>query len=128
MKKTKWKVLSLVLFFAIVVTQITSMALAATFSVESSRERLLIQIPYGENENCAAISGSVEKKEEIVGPNSFSIAEDGTFFILDTCNYRVIHYAKDGVILEQYGMPHSMWGLDMEVCGDDLYVRLICSR
>ena len=122
MKKTKWKVLSLVLFFAIVVTQITSMALAATFSVESSRERLLIQIPYGENENCAAISGSVEKKEEIVGPNSFSIAEDGTFFILDTCNYRVIHYAKDGVILEQYGMPHSMWGLDMEVCGDDLYV------
>ncbi len=83
-------------------------------------------IPYGDDETGLGhyiINGQGQKqKAGNLGPNSFSVAEDGSVYILDTLKYRISRYSSGGAYMYSVPIPSNAWGLDFEVAGDTIYL------
>ncbi len=54
-------------------------------------------------------------------PNSFAVAPDGSFWILDPGKHRLVHFARDGTFLEGRG-GYSAYSSDLVFVRDDLVV------
>jgi hypothetical protein len=83
-------------------------------------------IPYGDDEASLGhyiVNGQGQKqKAGNLGPNSFSVAEDGSVYILDTLKYRINRYSSGGAYMYSVPLPSNAWGLDFEVAGDTIYL------
>ncbi len=79
-------------------------------------------IPYGENESSLGLFKGEGQRPVIIGPNSFSVAADGTVYILDTVNYKVKRYTANGNFMYSIELPKNAWAFDFEVAGNTVYL------
>jgi DNA-binding beta-propeller fold protein YncE len=47
---------------------------------------------------------------QLVRPQSLCLAPDGTLWITDSCNHRIVHFDGEGRLLTAFGKPGGGWG------------------
>lgn len=108
-------------------------ALAARPSPTSEREsspvavgdkdQVIFTIPAGEDGDGAHYDGVGQVEMQRTGPAGFTVAPDGTFWVLDTEALRLLHFGRNGERLRTVDLaaqPRSL--IDIEATTTDVYV------
>ena len=81
----------------------------------------LFEIAYGQTDENVRRTEIIEDSL-IITPQSFTIDQEGNFYILDTLNYKVKKYSTTGVYLEAISLPEGVYGKDIEVLEDTIFI------
>jgi hypothetical protein len=100
--------------------------LTADLAEEPTKWELVTFIPLGSGSDELGYIPS--RESPTIGPNSFAVDRDGSFWIIDAANRRVAHFSRAGRLLGD--IPHSVRSVstDLSFAGSALHVIAYANR
>jgi hypothetical protein len=102
------------------VIELPGVTLTADLSEAPSKWEEVTSIPIGSDHDALGYKASHESPT--IGPNSFAVAGDGTFWIIDAAKQRVVHFSRGGRVIGEIPDSVGSGSKDLAFRGSTLWV------